>query len=257
MGGSTVHREAQSVNITVPSGRAFFLIHGYTGSPTDFNGLPKFLSNRFNASVQIPRLIGHGTELKDLDALETRHFVSQVEAEFRILYKQGKEIVLGGHSFGGQLALYLAGKYPVAGIFTTGTPYVLRMPLGIPFVTSILQLKKSWTKYFPQSEIFARANASAFYYSSLPSYGLRLVNDLNHMITPLLPHIRAPILTIHSENDIIADRRSSRALHALVGSHIKEDLVLRASSHGIFYSTDREAIPERIASILERNTVFS
>src|SRR3990167_9687969 len=90
---------AESISLKSNSNREFFIIHGYTGSPTDFNGLAEYLYKKFNVNVKIPRLIGHGETVQSLDKLKYEDFLNQIETELKKEIEEGKEIVLGGISF--------------------------------------------------------------------------------------------------------------------------------------------------------------
>lgn len=74
MVGSKINKKAETINIKADSKKEFFLLHGYTGSPTDFNNLGLYLNKRFNANVRIIRLKGHGKELKILTILSIMIF---------------------------------------------------------------------------------------------------------------------------------------------------------------------------------------
>ena len=42
-----------------------FLIHGYTGTPYDFNNLPHYLHEQHGVRVRVMLLPGHGTSVYD------------------------------------------------------------------------------------------------------------------------------------------------------------------------------------------------
>ena len=122
--------KSKEIKLNSKSKKEFFLIHGYTGSPTNFYDLPQYLNKRFNANIVIPVLIGHNTTVEDLDNLNFEDFLPPLEKELKKELNKGKEIILGGYSFGGQLALYLASKYPVKGVFNVSTPIKLKFPFS-------------------------------------------------------------------------------------------------------------------------------
>lgn len=150
---SKIDKNAKTIEIKGNSKKEFFLIHGYTGSPTDFNQLGKYLNKRFNANVKIIRLMGHGTKVEDLDKLEYQDFLEQVESELKKDLDKGREIVIGGLSFGAQLALNLAAKYYIKGIFTVSIPHKLKFPFNIPFLGLLGIFKKKWRKRLHATEI--------------------------------------------------------------------------------------------------------
>ena len=59
-----------AIDLKADSELLFFLIHGYTGSPDDFNELPEYLHKNIKANVKVILLKGHGTRIEDLDNLE-------------------------------------------------------------------------------------------------------------------------------------------------------------------------------------------
>ena len=256
MGEQTVHKKAGRITIGTPSDRVFFLIHGYTGSPTDFNGLPQFLHKRFGAHVVVPRLMGHGTRVEDLDALEYEHFASQVRAELAPILRSGARVVLGGHSFGGQLALLMAAEHPqVAGVFTTTAPYRMRFPLNIPGVAYLARIRPRWAKRIPPHELAQRKDA--FYYLHMPSKALAIVNTANRSLRAALPSVRCPMLTMQSLKDDIAHPKSAPALERAVAAETKKTVMLTNSSHSIFYSGELASLPNIIAEFFENAGVFA
>src|SRR3989344_4635707 len=78
-----------------PSDKLLFLVHGYTGSPTDFNGLPDFVFQNYGADVKIPLLPGHGTKIQDLDSLTFNDFLTFIEQEFKTAQKDYKRVIIG------------------------------------------------------------------------------------------------------------------------------------------------------------------
>ncbi|MDO8572325.1 MAG: alpha/beta fold hydrolase [bacterium] len=215
---------------------AFFLVHGYTGSPTDFNGLPEFLHAEYGVSVLVPLLPGHGTIVEDLEGISCENLLAAVEKEFKDVLTRYKRVIVGGHSFGGQVALYLAALYPVAGVFVTATPYTLRFPLSIPGMYHMVRLKKIWEKKLPKSEKLARAEA--FYYTQMPSYGLELLVEMNKKLSLSLSRVTSPLLSIFTIRDKIAHVKSARNIEHKVNSHKIKNITLEHSGHGVFHEDD-------------------
>ncbi len=233
----------------------FFLIHGYTGSPTDFNGLPNFLTQTFGATVEVPLLIGHGTRIEDLDGLTFQDFLNSVEPKLKARIDAGERVVLIGHSYGGFLALHLASRYPVAGVFTTATPYQLKFPFNIPAMSLLGYIRKYWPKKLPLEEIQRRE--AAFYYGAMPAYGLTLAHDARRIIQKTLSNVTCPLLTIQSRHEHISDERSPESMHTAAGSKVKEVFILDNETHGVFYSGHEETIYQKISEFVERHQLFA
>jgi len=62
-------KQIDTIELVADSNKLFFLVHGYTGSPTDFHSLPELLQKECKANVKIMLLPGHGTQVEDLDSV--------------------------------------------------------------------------------------------------------------------------------------------------------------------------------------------
>ncbi len=86
-----VKTKTKTIELKSNSDKEFFLIHGYTGSPTDFNNLPRLLHKKFNANVKVILLKGHGTKIEDLDNITYNDFFNQIREELEKDIKKRKE----------------------------------------------------------------------------------------------------------------------------------------------------------------------
>src|SRR3989339_867365 len=111
MGKSKIDKKAKTINLKGNSKKEFFLLHGFTGSPTDFNHLGEYLNKRFDANVRIIRLKGHGEKIENLSNFEYNDLFLQAENELKKDLKKGREIIVGGISLGSFIALQLSTKY--------------------------------------------------------------------------------------------------------------------------------------------------
>ncbi len=249
-----VNGKAKTINLRANSKSEFFLIHGYTGSPTDFNGLGKYLHKKFNANVKIIRLKGHGTKVEDLDKLDYEDFLEQVEVELKSDLKKGRNIVVGGYCFGGQLALYLAGKHKIKGVFNVSTPYLLKFPFNIPFLGVFGYFKKYWKKRLHPNEIELRRGG--FHYEYMPAYGLKLVKMANKKISKVLRNITCPCFSIFSKREPIANYRSVYIIENKIGSKLKRHYIFEDERHNIFYSKHKDAVYKKIYKFFNKNWIF-
>jgi len=222
----------QSIFLKYPSKKLVFLIHGYTGGPTDFNGLPKYLSESFKADVKVFLMRGHGTRVEDLDDLSYEDFIEQADEELKQNFKIYDEIIIGGVSFGGQLSLILASKYPVKGVFTVCIPYKLKFPFNTPFLSILGLFKKLWLKKIPVDEMKLRQEA--FYYKYMHKNGLIVAKKANRDLDQSLSNIKCPILTIHSRNDSLGNWKAVYKIDKKVTSpHLYK--IYDAKNHNLFF----------------------
>lgn len=228
--------------------RLFFLIHGYTGSPTDFNGLSQYLHEQNEADVHVMLLPGHGTEIKALDRLSFEDFFVAVVQEFEALSKQYDEVIVGGVSFGAQLALILAARYPVAGVFTVCLPYGLRFPFNLPMIWLLGYFKKYWAKAFSEEEIELRKDA--FYYDRMHARGLSVVKRANKVLRQSLKNITCPVLSVYTIYDPIGSHKAFDKIEKeIVAPYKKETFTER--NHNIFYSAKKDQIYETISDFFK------
>ena len=103
-----VNQKTKTIEFRADSDREFFLIHGYTGSPANFNELPRLLNKKFNANVKIILLRGHGTKVEDLDNVTFEDMMKQLATELKKDIQRGRKIIVGGVSLGALFALLLA-----------------------------------------------------------------------------------------------------------------------------------------------------
>lgn len=252
MAQKNIHPYAQPIALQGKNKMAVLLIHGYTGSPDDFNGLPFFLHKHHGVSVFVPLLPGHGTSVEDLRGLTKDDFIKVSEEALQPLFSSYDKVIIGGHSFGGQVALDIATRYPVHGVFVTALPYKLSFPLSIPGFYEFwhqLSLKEFLKKRFSSEEKLARAKS--FSYDYMPVYGLKLLSDMNKELKKSLPKLSSPLLSIFFRGDPIAHPDSAHEIKKLVGSKVNKIMMLNSKGHGVFFTEDSPKIYEEIVQFFK------
>lgn len=225
------------------------LIHGYTGGEGDFGELASYLEKEYsNIEVHVPRLPGHGTKIEDLDDVWLSHFMEVVEREFSELKKENKKVVLGGVSFGAQLALIMAGSRRINGVFTVCIPYKFKFPFSVYKLEKFAPYKKYWKKYIPRAERPLRTES--VFYEHMHSNGIIVTKDANARIDKSFKNIKSPILNIHSTGDKIGSWRSVNFITKKVSSDCKKNIVLNDRHHNLFYSPSRSVLYGSIANFI-------
>jgi len=232
----------KSINLKSNSKTLFFLIHGYTGSPTDFNGLPEYLKDKLNVDIKV-LLKGHGQSIQDLDNVELKDFINQIEAELKIDLEKYEKVILGGVSFGAQMALHFASKFPIDGVFNVCLPYKLKFPFNIPGLSILGFFKKYWTK--PLSKDEEKVRQGTFYYKQMHANGLKILKEANKLLKKELSKINCPVFTIYSKNDPIGNYKAigyiSRKIEA---PHYIE--IVDNKNHNLFFSKKSTEIYKNI-----------
>lgn len=247
--------EIKSIELSADSNREFFLIHGYTGSPTDFIHLPHQLNKKFNAHVRVITLVGHGTKIEDLDNIVYDDFIAQLTTEVEKDLRKGREIILGGVSLGGLFSLILASRYPVKGVFNVCSPYILKFPFNIPGLEILGKFKKYWKKQ-NSSSFEDEIRKGLFSYSHMHKNGLHLIKQASNDLRGNMRNIVCSILTIHSTKDPIGHSASLKKIQNGVGSVIKEEKMFNAKTHNVFFSMNKDAVNSQIINFIENKNVF-
>ena len=238
-----------AIDLKADSELLFFLIHGYTGSPDDFNELPEYLHKNIKANVKVILLKGHGTRIEDLDNLGYFDFLKQIEAALNQEIHKGYKIIIGGLSFGAQIALILASRYPVQGVFNICLPYQLKFPFNIPGLKYLKYCKKYWNKLYTKEETKLRKNK--FYYQQMHANSLEIVMMANEELKKSLPNIDCPLLSIHSKYDPIGNYKAMPEVEVMTNSSLKENIVFESKNHNIFFSENRFEVYKTISRFFQ------
>ncbi len=235
--------------------REFIFIHGYTGSTSDFNGLPELLGRKFSAKVSCPLLPGHGTTVDDLIGLTQEDLFSSLELQIKDAVVQGKHVVLIGLSMGAQVALYMASKYKVRGVIAIAVTHQFKFPLNLSLVGHIGLLKRHWKKRYTMDENFFHAQNKNIFYDEMLSDGWFIARKLRTLVANRAHHIDQPVLFIHSANERLADPSAIATLSKMITGHSTVKL-LRSDSHNIFYSSAHNLASTHIISFIDEVGLF-
>ena len=256
MGKPKIDKNAKTIEIKGNSKKEFFLIHWYTGSPTDFNQLGKYLNKRFDANVKIIRLKGHGEEIKNIDKLTYEDFLYQCEKELKKEIRKGREIIIGGISIGSFIALQLSTKYNVKGVICISLPYKTTLFAGIITFLEPIILKKHWRK--PISDYEKELSKNAFYYD-INIKGLKIVKNGKKIIKRYLHKVTSPCLIIHVEKDKVFTKKSAFIINEKISSKNKKILIFDKEGnthHNPFYSKNHEDLYKIIGDFVYKNKLF-
>lgn len=223
-----------------------FLIHGYSGTPEDFNKLPNILQNKCNVKIIIHLLPGHATSIDDLNNISFEDFLCYIENQLKKELDLNKKIIIGGLSFGALIAIILAIKYPVYGIINISNPYILNFPFTLPGLKHIC-FKKHWQKKFSKEEVKLRHGL--FYHQKIHINGLFFVKKATNAIKNTISTIDCPIISIHSTNDPISSINSVKQLDKKIKSRHKIK-IFNNKNHNIFFSNNRHKAYKSIISFV-------
>lgn len=243
-----VNEKAKEINLKGKEKISFFLIHGYTGSPTDFNELPEYLNKKYDADVRVICLKGHGEEINKLDNLNYSVFMKQIEKEIQKEILKGKKIIIGGISFGALMALRLSQKYNVDGIFLVSLPYHLEFPFNISKIKILGKFKKYWPKRITKEEKILR---KGFHYRYMHKNGLEIVEESIKIIkSTIKKNENIPTLAIHTRRDPIGKISGVKEILSkyLTNSRIN---IFDSKIHNVFFSRFHREVYEAISNFFD------
>jgi esterase/lipase/1-acyl-sn-glycerol-3-phosphate acyltransferase len=230
------------------------LVHSYLSVPEEVMELAHYL-NRQGLWVYGPRLAGHGTTPEDLAQKTYSDWQLSVEKGYAVISSICENVILGGVSLGGCLALDLASR--------------LKNLAGVIAVCPPLRLKDYSTSFMPGYDVWKRILAkfkrddldmeyfkftsenNHINYDRNPIKGVENVGDFLEKLKTVLPNIHHPCLIIHADRDPVVESKGSRKLYDELGTEKKEYVLLNYENHIIVCGEDAGRVHRIIAEFIE------
>ncbi|MFC0211842.1 alpha/beta hydrolase [Paenibacillus chartarius] len=226
---------------------AIMLIHGFTGSPSEFRRFG-YVLNDFGYTVNGVCLPGHGTKPEDMLGLQWPDWYGHVLAEYhKIKDRAYRRIVAVGHSMGGLLALKLGAEQPLDGVVSLASPIYLRdrkIWLAYP-----LQYVKKYVHKKP-SQLTTRFEEIIAYDRSPLTCVVSLRGLMRH-VAKLLPQVTAPLLVGQGEKDRTVLPASASFVYERAGSSSKRLIWYPHSSHAILMDVERDAVYNDVLAFVQ------
>jgi carboxylesterase len=231
-----------SQNIDVGDGPVgCYLIHGFTGSTYELQGLAEFLANhglRVNARL----LAGHGSSPAECNLVSATDWLEETEFHFTEFSLECEHTFAIGLSMGAGLALHLATLFPVAGVVAMST--ALTLPSS--FVPWYFPLVAPFYKSVPKQHIYRQPeefDTRQFYgYDVWPLKGLKAMLKLNRYVRSELHQVTSPVLIMHSRADITAPFENAAQVFNAVRSKDKSLVSYDNSSHILPDDSEKEKV---------------
>lgn len=225
------------------------LIHGFTGSPSEFRRLGYYLNDQ-GYTVKAILLPGHGTTPEDMIQTGFRDWWRCVKDEFNQLMDAGYSHVIPiGHSMGGLLSLKLAMEETVPGVVTLATPIHLGTRKLI-FAAWIQFFVKYVSKRRPAG--WENMVNESLAYDRTPVPCVVHFRKLLFHVKKKLDRVNVPLFIAQGELDRAALPASAPYIYRKVSSQTKEMKVYPNSSHGILLDSDREEVYQDISMFIAR-----
>ncbi|MDZ4860028.1 MAG: alpha/beta fold hydrolase [Candidatus Hydrogenedentes bacterium] len=231
------------------------LVHGYMAAPLEVKAMADYFAQR-GFAVYAVRLKGHGTSAEDLARTPWEEWYESVNRGYAIVKSLTDNIVLGGFSTGGVLALLAAGrkKDKVKAVFSINAPlqlrnYMARFASQIVSMNSLIARLKRGTGW-----VYIENNPENKHinYTRNPITGVRELGKAMSAMEGALKDISVPTLIVQGYRDPIVDPTSGQNIFSQIGTHQKELIVIDAARHGIINGEGSVDVYDRIDRFLMR-----
>lgn len=228
--------------------KAILIVHGFAGGTYDEEDLANFLELHSFFDVYQFTLPGHE---KNLSKVKYEEWIKASEDMMQWLIDNGyKNIYVIGHSMGGVIATYLAGKYKYVKKLVLAAPafqYLDVMNDKINLVSS-LKMTPKVVKTYGGDEIVAR-------FLKLDVSAVKQFMSLvkNYYDCPI--KVSCPLLIIQGKNDNLVPISSSKYVYDSCGSKIKKLVYITDLTHDVFRGENKLIAFKLVDSFLTKRCI--
>lgn len=242
---------------TEDADKAILFVHGFIGSPNNFNDLPDQVAVA-GWHVRVMLLPGHGTTPRDFEATTAEQLKQGVLDELTVLRKKYKTVVLMGHSMGGALATLTASEVQLEGLILASPYYRITShwyyPLSPETLISTFSPLVRWVYRASEMQPVNRPDVhkDIVSYDWIPSAGGRTALSIAEQARSpeVLKTITMPTLLIHSRIDTVTDPKASLEVYDKLSTRDKRAVWLKISDHIIFWDYEREQVAKEVLEFL-------
>jgi len=230
------------------------LIHGYMAAPFEVRGLAEYLGRK-GLWVYAPRLKGHGTSPEDLAIRTYMDWVADAEKGYAIMSHCCRQVVVGGFSAGGLLALELAARLKdIKGVFAV-CPSMSLQDFSSKFVPA-MDIWNRWMKKVgfdgvKKEFVENQPENPHINYFRNPVSGVLELERLMDAVDDKLSDIRMPALVVQSLGDPVVRPSGSRRAFKRIGSEDKSYILFNFDRHGILLGKDAGKVHKAIGDFIE------
>jgi len=223
------------------------LSHGFTGSPASITPWARHLAE-LGHTVRVPRLPGHGTRWQDLNRTRWDDWLGTLDASLSQLRERCDQVVLGGLSMGGSLALRLAELRPD----DVDALVVVNPAIGMRnWQLKLLPALKWVVPAMPGiGNDVKKPGVDEVGYAKTPLRALASQVGAWPQVVTDLDKITAPLLLFRSTDDHVVDETSLGLIRAAVSSAVAEYVTLENSYHVATLDHDAPQIFQRSAEFI-------
>ncbi len=232
------------------------LAHGYMAAPLEIRALAEYLCSKGYAVYGV-RLRGHGTAPADLAKRTWEEWYESFNRGYAIIKSLTDNIILGGFSTGGCMALMAAARkgIKIQACFSICAPlqvrnYSVRLVPGIVAMNSVLKRMgrspQNW-EYVENVPENVHIN-----YTQNPLTGVAELVKVMNKTEELLSQVQVPTLVLQGSDDTVVNASSAQQIFDGIGSTYKEMTLLGRHRHGIVNGAGREEVFHKVYDFLKR-----
>jgi len=234
----------QPIKLEGSSDHLIILIHGYTGTPRDFNELGELLNDKYNFSIVIPRLPGHGTDSKDFRKTGRRDWLRSIYDLIINMEKDFNNINLIGLSMGALIALLSSIHFSIKRLVLISPALYARNKKML--FSHILKYIKPVIDYNPKIDSSIKDPDLIDLYNNYNRYEytaqLAELHKLMFECRRKIKKVNTKIKIIHSKKDELVPLKSALKIYEKVKSEDKDITILNKSPHVISYGPEKERL---------------
>ena len=236
---------AEGYTLQGDSGACWVMVHGYTSTPDELRIVAEAINNKFNDTVFVPRLDGHGMVPSAILNFNVNHWYNQVED---IAERNDCQYLLGS-SMGSLFTLRYAETHKIRGVVAVGAPFSIQ-PYYLPTgkftgqVSAIVPYTKRKSLGETIDDVSARSEHITGYSFPLPAIGQ--VYGFSQLVAEDLPKITAPVLFLHGVNDQVAYIGGAEEAFLEINSEKKFEQL--NGNHVVFRDFDKEKAVKEVLS---------
>jgi esterase/lipase/1-acyl-sn-glycerol-3-phosphate acyltransferase len=232
------------------------LSHGYMAAPMEVRALAESFYQRGYAVYGV-RLRGHGTAPEDLADRQWTEWYESFNRGYAVIKSLTDNIVLGGFSTGGCMALMAAARKGIRAqaVFSICAPlsvrnYSIRLAPSVVTLNSLLkkigQGREGWEFVVNEPE------NKHINYTRNPLTGVKQLIAVMDATERLLPQVTIPAFILQASKDPIVNPDSARQIFDKIASPYKELVVLERARHGIINGEGSADVHHYVHQFLER-----
>ena len=222
------------------------LSHGFTGTPGSVRPWAEAIAAHPGTRVIAPRLTGHGTRWQDMERVNWRDWVIDIQAAYAELKPHCRVIFAGGLSMGGALALRLAQTREVVGVLLVN-PGVASGDKLLNMAGALRHVVKSQPGI--ASDI-AKEGVTEPAYDIVSVRAAWQMTKLWAAVRKDLSLVQVPTLLMHSARDHVVDDASRKILEAALPQ--MEKVLLPNSFHVATLDHDQELVGGQSVEFIDR-----